>query len=702
MRSSVAIITALLISGTCYCQHVELQWLNPHPTSNEYQTLLVFDSLTIVALGDAGNRVRSDDGGVSWGILSNRTSYDIHYSGTVMSDGTALVLKIGRYDDVTTTIERSTDSCATWSQVFDAHVGLYSMRCFGELVFTVGINGTVLMSSDRGISWNHRGFDTRQVFYDIAMHNSGILTVCSSDSIYTSADTGRSWQAMASIDRYRATQIAWCDNEPTCMTYRGDFYVFDTSGALLRQRVFPWEARVAIQDRNVIVLSGDSLWYSPDCGSTWIGSATEAVRIRRNDVRFNGKGSLVSAGSALEYSLDMGQHWRDSSSLPRLQYRLIGFANNDSGIVVSGSGDVFRTVDGGRNWSSTEQKLDAPRSLLYLDATDEFMLCTNTGLWRSDDIGISWRLVDGLPDADFAAIARLSPGTLAVATEHDFYRSSDAGRTWQHIAMGEIFGIRYIRLIAFADHSFGAVYTNGGRLYITRDGGETWSATGKPELPHGGVALGCLPPETVYLGGSFMDTGYLHRSSDAGLTWKLWWGNDPQHAPNDVRTLEGFEFRNPSLGIVIGTPGVVSVLTGHRNVWKEVGWVGLSCVSFPSDSIAYVAGGNGAILKVRITGMPTMTEEVRNVLPNDLSILHCSPHPILDQTEIMIRLAKENTAALHLTDLLGRRLRVLYEGLLPAGESRINAMLGNLPSGVYRLLFTSPTGVDGRSIVVLR
>jgi hypothetical protein len=66
------------------------------------------------------------------------------------------------------------------------------------------------------------------------------------------------------------------------------------------------------------------------------------------------------------------------------------------------------------------------------------------------------------------------------------------------------------------------------------------------------------------------------------------------------------------------------------------------------------------------------------------------------------RLTREGSITLLLTDIIGRRLRVLHDGLLAAGESRINAVLGNLPSGVYRLLLTSPSGVEGRSVVVLR
>jgi hypothetical protein len=145
-------------------------------------------------------------------------------------------------------------------------------------------------------------------------------------------------------------------------------------------------------------------------------------------------------------SSDNGQTWHETVVLnnPRAEDPLpddFTFKDSLTGWCAATYG-IFKTTDGGVNWSPDIQDNKAPRSVLYVPSSKLLL----AGLWSggqifSIDDGINWAYTPTIPTAipsyttGFNGFAMLSDSIILMATgvignKASWYRSSDAGRSW--------------------------------------------------------------------------------------------------------------------------------------------------------------------------------------------------------------------------------------------------------------------------------
>ena len=153
---------------------------------------------------------------------------------------------------------------------------------------------------------------------------------------------------------------------------------------------------------------------------------------------------------------------------------------------------VYRTIDGGRNWTRI-LPADGPAdaSDLYYDFSDPQMVYAavagaGTGIYKSTDGGLTWHPIAGrgLPDGARISAFAVSSGThgrrvyavagsgggRGAAASRALYRSDDGGETWT-------FGTRRIasaggKMYADPQHP-DVVYLMGTSIYRSTDGGRT-------------------------------------------------------------------------------------------------------------------------------------------------------------------------------------------------------------------------------------
>jgi hypothetical protein len=92
---------------------------------------------------------------------------------------------------------------------------------------------------------------------------------------------------------------------------------------------------------------------------------------------------------------------------------------------------------------------------------------------------------------------------------------------------------------------------------------------------------------------------------------------------------------------------------------------------------------SGHLNRIRYTGPTAVADEARAALG-----LRAVPNPAREATEIAFGIAKPERVRLALYDLGGRRVKVLVDGLVPAGETRsrwdgADEAGVNAPAGVY-------------------
>ena len=215
-------------------------------------------------------------------------------------------------------------------------------------------------------------------------------------------------------------------------------------------------------------------------------------------------GAVAVAGGTTLRTTDGGRTWK-AASIPYAT----SFANARAGLGVRAPGEepvaLVATADGGKTWP---RRTSPCRSDLATNA-----------------------LVDLVTPARGWAVCLSQPA--AGSQGKAVFRTVDGGRHWEAGAAtpfgqgghGGIGGYGYPKGIAFAANGFGLLWESRGTLYVTRDGGDTWTA--EPELvrPEADFGRGAA----AFTGGDgFVLVGYggtsqarLLATHDAGRTWRV-------------------------------------------------------------------------------------------------------------------------------------------------------------------------------------
>jgi len=79
------------------------------------------------------------------------------------------------------------------------------------------------------------------------------------------------------------------------------------------------------------------------------------------------------------------------------------------------------------------------------------------------------------------------------------------------------------------------------------------------------------------------------------------------------------------------------------------------------------------------------------------------PNPFQRQANLTLTLSRPEPVHVSLYDALGRRVRVLHDGIWPAESPQtISILADGLPSGVYLIRVETTARVESRMVTVLR
>ncbi len=226
-----------------------------------------------------------------------------------------------------------------------------------------------------------------------------------------------------------------------------------------------------------------------------------------------------------------------------------------------GSGGLSRTRDGGATWENLALAGDPSlRSIAVAPSRVRTMYVGGIGgVWRSDDLGDSWRNVNGeglvAEFVESLAVDPRDPEHVYAGTWRQVYRSRDGGSTWQRVYEGMAVD-RDIFSLAIDPNDPDTVFAGTCNfLYCSNDAGGNWDErrTGVSTEHNRVHTIVHDPrnPAVIYAG----TRGALYQSTDHGVNWSIILGavsvSALAIAPQGDRVFVATEER----GVLAGTPG---------------------------------------------------------------------------------------------------------------------------------------------------
>lgn len=363
--------------------------------------------------------------------------------------------KAGAFAAGNNSIYKSTDGCQTWKPIYSGADTLsLKLAMDSKCRLFCSTDSSVIISDDAGTTWRKSTFGKPEARYYsvIPTSNDSIIARNSTGGIFRSTDAGVTWQP----SNHGLTGAPICS---LALTPTG----FVLSGT--EDGISKWDPKRG--------------WEKTKAGNWCKGIMSIAFE----------KNGKIYAGSKLGHifaSKDNGNTWSD--------LELIANSWSIESIAIDKSGQIFAGLRGGELRPGGQ---------------------SNGGVYSSIDGGKTWvQLVDGLTEPNVQCVVISPKGDIFAGTRHGLFQSTDKGRHWNALPIGNTPVEPNIWGIAFANDGRVLVAANAFPVVIYEliDGGITYSRTNITQ----GKALILGSDERLYIGSS----KGVYRSSDFGKNWE--------------------------------------------------------------------------------------------------------------------------------------------------------------------------------------
>jgi hypothetical protein len=412
-------------------------------------------------------------------------------------------------------------------------------------------------------------------------------------------------------------------------------------------------------------------------------------------------------------------------------------------------GDIFKTIDGGATWLKktvptmyTSSSSFANIAAFWTAQTGITMGDPVSGefeIWRTTDGGDNWTKIPG------ANIPNPTTGEFGIVNVFDKYGSqklwfgtnkgrvyytTDAGQNWNVTTLDPN---NTVSDVAFTDANNGLAMTfvgttSNAAVYATNDGGVTWTLTPSGNDPSYGRNDVCGIPGTNIFASCGAGTGnyLLSYSSDLGQTWNDWGSSGIQYLAIDfvnpdhgwagtfsdgtTASLEGFyKYNGPLLsnnafaGFTPMTTTICVPSTGTVNnfstgspaptfTWTTIPPVPISNANASNPVFSFATAGTYSIFLAASSGTSTSNStkvlmvynSCTGLTDNNSVLADLSIYPNPAKNIVNIEVANADEYTIQVADMLGRT--VLTEKA--SGEKHAIDLSGNR-SGVYLMTIES-------------
>ncbi len=420
-----------------------------------------------------------------------------------------------------------------------------------------------------------------------------------------------------------------------------------------------------------------------------------------------------------------GQTWQTLNSVPVVsRYNDIYFVTPARGWIVNGSGQIYRTLDGGVSWTRQFEKNTVHfRSIGFVDSLTgwagnvgpgEFGATDTSTIYQTIDGGKTWAPVRSyigpkprglcgmhvLNDSVVSAVGRVRGPAF-------FVRTTNRGKTWTSKDMSQY--AAGLLDVYFFNPDTGVTVgltkapndSSRGVVLLTVDGGKTW----EKRITTSRIGEWCwkvsFPSRKVGYASLQRDTPspvYFLKTVDGGKTWQ------EKLFSSSHYYVQGIGFINEKTGWLGGSSAAGYQTTDGGETWQPAGFGSrLNRFRFLNDTLGYASGQRVYKYTVRRTGVA----ERASTVPENFALEQNFPNPFNPATAIRFSLPKPTNVKITVYDLSGRHLDDIVNETREAGTHTIiwdgaDKEGRLLSAGVYFYKLVTADFTATRKMILLR
>ncbi|MBS1513811.1 MAG: T9SS type A sorting domain-containing protein [Bacteroidetes bacterium] len=394
------------------------------------------------------------------------------------------------------------------------------------------------------------------------------------------------------------------------------------------------------------------------------------------------------------------------------------FCDANSGYVITYTGNIYRTTDGGANWTSTSKLVYAARSVGFftpetgivgtLDSTRVLFRTTNGGANWTDIMpsiqGVMPKGICGISIVD----ANTAYGVGRYFCPSNIIKTTNSGLNWISIPIDTSL-MRSAVDVKFWSADSGFViggysptnqYSSGRSVVLfTSNGGQTfqrvwYSSAAQPN--QWGWKIQFVNRQLGYIAIENFSAGYYLKTTNGGMNWTSF-------LIGGQYNFEGIGFINETTGWIGGwgtnyhMPTIETTNAGAS--WHQAGWgFNVNRFRFINDTLAYAVGHRVFKYMRQSVGIQQISSEV----PENFSLSQNYPNPFNPTTQIKYALRLVDDVSLKVYDAKGNLVATLVDGFQEAGVYSITFDASELPSGVYYYKLIAKQFQETRKMVLVK
>lgn len=702
MKNKIKVLCGLIITViNSSNSQPNWEWISPKPQGNALKQCIVNNSV-IIAVGDNSTIIKSTNKGDSWQV-----SHSVGVDGKKLVDLTfsdSVYYACGEAGKII----KSTNEGKTWERIESpTSLTLYSISFVSPLIgWCGGIKGELFKTTNGGKTWFEQKTGSTQYIQKIRFLDSLNGYVASSlyDSltVLKTADGGKNWKALILPTKPYLRSIYFCNKDSGWAV--GDWgSILRTTDGGLSWDIQRKDSSLGSTFYDVFFTGPDTGWVvgwssfviltTVDGGKTWEGSNSSIYPLY--SVHGSNTSNLWATGDRgqIYFSSDAGLTWINKQSrISRTYLKDIFFYGNSFGWTFDNDGKLFRTTNGGIDWSNISNSVGGDR--LFFANQNLGWMVSGSNILKTSDGGVTWSTeyttIEHLYDLYFL---NDSVGW-AVGRYGGVLKTTDAGDNW----IIKNSGISYfLSSVFFINKDLGWSASFSGGIIKTTDGGNSWSQ----QYYNTYFNLRCLffvDSLNGWAGGQF--DALLH-TTNGGITWE-------QQVYDNGYGLTDIKFVD-DIGYAVGESPFGNPSIVIRSIDKGLTWQKLDIgaamtfygVHFTSPNNGWIVGGTGAILHTTNGSVTSVIRHNAVTTPADVLLYQNYPNPFNPKTTIRFYLPTSTHVRLSTYDLVGRELDVLVDTNLENGFHETTWNAYKYSSGIYFYnIHTEQSNITNKLILI--